>query len=160
MLIHIANWEDADRRSATADETLAQGNVCYVSGTAGGGVRKLRKVTQASELVDGNVAIVVKVSDNALAVTSSTGVPTDVGSNLVTIVSGDAVIAARKGSILEYDVSLLHASITASNVSPGEKLALLSGQWCKVGTGSSVSSPLAGVVYDTLNGKVRVELVI
>lgn len=158
MAIQIANFFEADRLTAFAGEALDQGEVVALSGTNGSSKRVATSVTGSGQLLAGNVAVAVKFSNDEYQVIAST-VPSELGSRLVTIGSGDVIVAVRN-AIIEYDISDLHASITASNVAPGEALSLLNGKFCKAGTGGAIASPVVGRVYDTLNGKVRVELVL
>lgn len=159
MKLHIANFEDADRRTATALEAMVEGNVVYASGVPGG-KRCLNKVTVTGNLKVGAWGVVAKFSDQALAVSDSTASVTDFGSRLITIVSGDLVVEVRRGAILEYSTDLLHPSITALNVSPGEELGILNAQWCKAATGSAIVSPVAGKIYGVRNGQIQIELVL
>lgn len=161
MPINIANFFDADRRSAKAGETLDMGMVVKVTDW-GNGERKLMKVTSSGDLVSGKYAIVYKVSADAEQVSTSTA-PSSFGSRLVTISSGDAVVEVRKGAIVEYSADLLHDSLdpSAGGATPvvGQDLAILNAQWCTTATGSAITSPIVGRVFRVFGTRVLVELV-
>lgn len=159
MLLTIANFYEADRRTAVAGEAIAMGAVIKISDD-GKGARKANTVQDADAalLVAGKYGVALKVSNDPLQVSSST-VPSEMGSRIVAINSGDFIVEVRKGAILEYDVSLLDASITAANVVVGEALAVKSGKFCKSNVAGAITSPVIGRVFNVHNGKVRVELV-
>lgn len=163
MPLHIANLLEADRRTATAGETMDMGMVVKVQSDNAGG-RYLMKLADGDSAlaVSGNVGVVYKVGTDAFQVDSST-VPTEFGSRLVTIASGDLVVEVRKGAILEYSLDLLHSSLTSSGVQnciPGEKLEIKDSTFCKAGTSGAITSPIVGRCYG-LRGTttVLVELV-
>lgn len=170
MLIHIANYFDADRRSALAGEDLPLGAVCAVSagtGTAAGN-RVLTKVTAAGDLKPGKFGVAFKVSSDPLQVTSSTvnaDSHADLGSRVVAIKSGDQIVEVREGAIVEYHPSLLDDSLNPAAASPGtlpaigDALGIKAGKWCAAGASGAITSPVVGRVYDVVGGKVRVELV-
>jgi hypothetical protein len=164
MLLHIANFEDAPRRTATAGSAIPMGAVTVASSVAG--VRILNPVAnaQAALLVPGNYGVALKVSKLMLQVTSVTGsIPADFGSRLTAIVAGDSIVEVGRGAILEYDVSQLHASLapTRAGTLPvaGTALAIVGGLFCTVATASAIVTPVIGRVFDVVGGKVRVELV-
>lgn len=115
MAVTIANWFEADRRSAKAGETMALGNLVKVSGDANG-ERFLMKLGDSDDayVTSGDYAIVYKVSADAAQVETTTA-PSATGSRLVTIASGDQVVECRKGTIVEYSADKLHDSLNPSN---------------------------------------------
>lgn len=160
-MVNIANLAVADRRTASAGEAMSMGMVVKVSDDGAGG-RKLMKLLDAdsAEVASGKFAVVYKVNTDAFRVDSST-VPTEWGSRLITIASGDLVVEVRKGAIIEYTLDELDASLTsagAPNCVAGEALEIKGSKWCKAGTGGAVTA-LAGRCYDILGNNVRVELV-
>lgn len=164
MLIHIANYFEADRRSATAGEAMPLGCVTVASADAGGSQRKLMKVTGSGDIVDGIVGIAFKVSADAEQVTSST-VPSGLGNRIVSIANGDQIVEVRKGAMVEYDVSLLDATLdpARSGVLPvvGEALAIDTSNalFCDATKAGAVTSPVFGRVYELRGSKkVVVEL--
>lgn len=163
MPIHIANWYEADRRSAKAGETITQGMVVKVSDW-GNGERKLLKLADgdAALLVNGGYGVVMKISTDPGQVSTSTA-PAALGDRTITIVSGDQVIEVRRGAIVEYSADLLHSSLdpARSGATPvtGAALAIKSSQWCTTGTGSAITSPVVGKVFRVFGTKVLVELV-
>lgn len=160
MLLHVANYFEADRRTAVAGEAIPLGSVIKINDDNKGFRRAtIVQDAQASSLVAGNYGVALKVSSDPLQVSSSTVTDAAMGSRLVSILSGDLIVECRRGSIMEYDVSLLDASITAANVQVGEALAVKSGKFCKAAVAGAITSPVIGRVYNIHNGKVRVEIV-
>jgi len=165
MKLHIANFYDAPRHTAVAGEDIALGAVIKIS-AATNGERKALTVgdSDAAELVAGKYGVAAKVSVDQLQVSESLyGVPTEWGSRVVAIKSGDAIVQVAKGAIIEYDPSLLHDSlnpIAAGNLPVvGEALAIKGGKFCKANVSGAITSPVVGRVFDVLGGKVRIELV-
>jgi|NOAtaT_7_FD_contig_51_2529103_length_2017_multi_5_in_0_out_0_2 uncharacterized protein with ACT and thioredoxin-like domain len=165
MKLHIANFYDAPRHTAVAGEDIALGAVIKISANAAG-ERKALTVgdSDSAELVDGKWGVAAKVSVDQLQVSESLfGVPTEWGSRVVAIKSGDAIVQVAKGAIIEYDPSLLHTSLNpaASGALPvvGEALAIKGGKFCKANVSGAITSPVVGRVFDVLGGKVRIELV-
>lgn len=159
MSIHISNFFEADRLTVHAGEAIGQGNVIAISGLNGTSRRIAVKATSGGQFLAGNVGVAVKYSNDEYQVVASS-VPSELGSRLVTMASGDLIVAVRSGAIIEYDASDLDASITTSNVAPGEALAVLNSKFCKASAGGAITSPVIARVYDVLNGKIRVELVL
>lgn len=162
MLLHIANYMDADRLTAKAGEALTLGQVVKVTGVSG--VRTLTFVrdAEAAALVAGRFGVAFKVSSEELQVATST-VPVDfAGSRLNAIASGDWIALVGPGAILEYDLSILHASLdpARAGVLPaiGDALGVKDGLFCRANVASAIVSPVIGRVYDILAGKVRVQL--
>jgi hypothetical protein len=164
MPINIANLFESDRRSATAGESMVQGMLVKVSDT-GTGTRELNKVDNGDTalLVDGNYAIVMKVSMDPAQVASSTitSSPRVAGSG--DIAEGDAVIECRRGTIMEYSADLLHASLDPGRAGetpvPGQSLGVVDAQFCKANAASAIVSPVIGRVFNVYGTKVQVELV-
>lgn len=166
MKLHIANYFDADRRSARAGEAIGLGEVIKISDDGVGG-RRAMKVTQISDLVPAVCGVAFKVSAEPLAVTSST-VDADsgasLGSRIVTIASGDQMVEVRRGAILEYTADLLDASLDPARggTTPvvGASLHVKAAKWCAVGTASAIvpAAPVAKV-FRTFGTKVLVELI-
>lgn len=166
MKLHIANLYDAPRLTAVAGEAIAIGAVIKITGANADGERLAMTVADADSalLVKGNYGVAVKVSADDLQVSESLyGVPTEWGSRVVAIASGDAIAQVGPGAIIEYDPSLLHNSLNpaASGALPavGEALAIKGGKFCKANVASAITSPVVGRVFDVLGGKVRIELV-
>lgn len=165
MKLHIANFYDAPRHTAIAGAAVDLGAVIKIDqGPAG--ERRALQVTDADSalLVKGNYGVAVKVSADQLQVSEVvSGVPSDWGSRIVAIASGDAIVQVGPGAIIEYDPSLLHSSLnpSAGGALPtvGTALGLKGGKFCTTGTASAITSPVVGRVFDVLGGKVRIELV-
>lgn len=168
MLLHIANFADADRRTAVAGEVLALGVVTIASENVATGARKLMRVTAAAQMKVGVTGVALKVSADADAATAST-VNTDTaantGSRIVTIAAGDLIIECRRGSIMHFDVSLLDASLDPARAgvlpNPGEALGVhpTNGLFCSLGTAGAFLVPVFGVCHETFGTtKVRIEL--
>ena len=162
----IANWQDADRRSATAGEAMDPGMVVKVSADADGG-RFLMKMGDGddAQVTAKKYAVVFKVSAKADTVETTT-VPAALGSRLLTIVSGDAVIEVRKGAIIEYSADLLDDSLNpdegGSLPSAGDALEIKGSKWAEVGSGEIESvDGVAGMCYRSFpaTNRVLVELV-
>lgn len=175
MKISIANYYDADRRTAVAGEDIPLGAVIKISagavGVSGSPLRKANIVANADAalLVAGNYGVAFKVSGDPLAVTASTVTADsgkDLGSRIVSIKSGDLMVEVRKGAILEYDPGLLHSSLDPARAGTlptvGQALGVLGGLFATAAattSGSGITSPVIARVYNTQGGKVRVELV-
>ncbi len=162
MLLHIANYMDAERRTVKAGEVIAMGQVIKIGNVAGVRTATWVRDAEATSMVQGRVGVAFKVSDDALNVATST-VPVDfAGSRLTTIASGDLMVNVTAGAIMEYDVSLLHSSLdpARAGVLPvaGDALGVKDGLFCRANVASAIISPVFGRVYDLLGGKVRVEL--
>lgn len=160
MLLHIANFFEADRRSAVAGEDLPMGAVCAVTNVAG--ERSLRMITAGSELQNvGAYAVAMEVSSDPLQVTSST-VPSEMGTRVVTIKSGDRIVEVRRGAIIEYDPTLLDASLDPAQGGTlpvaGATLAVKAGKPCSTGAASAITTPVVLRCYNVVGGKVRIEL--
>jgi len=167
-MIQIANYEDARRLSATAGETMAQGEVVYVSDD-GSGNRFLMKVGNgdAAKLLAGNYGIVFKVDVRAEAVESTfVGVgQKELGgtTRLTTIVSGDAVVVVGRGAIVQYAPADLDDTLNAAEggalPAVGDSLGVLGSKFCKADAQSAIVSPYIGRVNLVLGTNVLVELV-
>lgn len=152
----IPNFYEADRRTARAGESMAQGSVCKVSDW-NDGQRKLLKVAGGDTITGASVAF--KVSTDPNLVESSTANTTLLGQRTVSIVSGDYIVEVRgRGTFLEYSTDLLHSSL-ATPPAVGTALGILAGQWCTAATGSAVTSPVVGRVFRYFGTRLIVELV-
>lgn len=161
MKLHIANFFEADRRTAVAGEDLALGAIVKIAGNAKNQRVATTVTAQADIQKPGAYGIAFKVSSDPLQVTSST-VPSEMGTREVTIKSGDFIVECRKGTIMEYDPSLLHASLDPARAGTlpavGDALAIIGGLPCTVGTATAITTPVVLRVFDVVNGKVRIEL--
>lgn len=155
MAFNIANFWEADRRTARAGETMGQGNVVIVSDW-GDGQRKLLKLTTGASPVAGAYGVVYKVAAETYQVESSTAA-SFTGSRITTIASGDYVVEVRPRAILEYSADLLDASL-ATPQPVGTALGVLSGKWCTTATGSAVTSPVMGRVFRNFGTRTLIEL--
>lgn len=162
MPINVANFFEADRRSATAGETITLGMLVKVSDN-GDGTRKLMKLLDAdsASVVLGAYGIAYKVSVDPAQVNTTTALART-GDRTITIVSGDAVVEVRRGAIVEYSADLLHSSLDPARggTTPvaGAKLEIKGSQWCTTGTGGAITT-LAGRCFQARGTKVLVELV-
>lgn len=165
MKLHIANYFDADRRSAKAGEDIGIGDVIKIEDDGVGG-RRAMKATVIADLVPGTCGVAFKVSADPLQVTASTvnaDSRADLGSRIVTILSGDQMVEVRRGAILEYSADLLDASLDpargGTTPSVGAQLNVKASKWCAVGTSGQVipAAPIAKV-FRTFGTKVLVEL--
>lgn len=160
MPINIANYFEADRRSAKAGETLDMGMVVKVSDW-GNGERKLLKVTSSGDLVAENYAVVYKVSAEPYQVTTST-VASQFGSRITTISSGDSVVEVRRGAIIEYSADLLDASLDPARggVTPKvtDALGVVNARFCAASAGSAINTPMIANVFRVFGTKVLIEL--
>lgn len=169
MLIHIANYMDSDRRTATAGEDMPLGCVTVHTPDAAGLQRKLMKITSAGDIKPGRVGIAFKVSADPRQVTSSTvnaDSGLDFGTRVVSIKEGDMIVEVRRGAMVEYDVSLLDATLdpARAGVLPvvGEELGIdpATALFCKNNKAGAIVAPVLGVVFELRGSKkVVVELV-
>lgn len=164
MLLHIANYFDADRRSAIAGNDLSMGAVCAVT-TNSAGERVMNFATVTGDLQKvGAYAVALKVSSDPLQVDSSTVPTAFLGDRVVSIKSGDRIVEVRRGAILEYAPSILDASLDPARAGAlpvaGDTLAVKSttGLPCTTGAASAITSPVVLRCYNIVNGKVRIEL--
>jgi hypothetical protein len=152
MLISIVNYFESDRRTAFAAADMALGSICKVTANANGD----RLMTTAPVQAD-----LQKVGAYAIDVTS---VPVEyLGNRVVSIKSGDAIVEVRRGAIVEYDPSLLDASLdpARSGVLPtdGATLAVsATGLPCTTAAVGAITSPVILRCYNVVGGKVRIEL--
>lgn len=161
MKLHIANYLEADRRTAIAGEALALGAIVKISGNAKN-QRVARAVTAQADLQKpGAYGIAFKVSSDPLQVTSST-VPSEMGNRIVSIASGDFIVECRKGTIMEYDPSLLDASLDPARggtlPTPGQDLGVKGALPSTTGAAGAIATPVVLRCYDVVNNKVRIEL--
>lgn len=153
----IANFWEADRRTARAGESMQQGAVVAVSDW-GDGQHKLMKLTTGFSGAAGQYGVAYKVGTEPNQVESSTANTTLLGTRSITIVSGDYVVEVRPRAILEYSQDLMHSSM-ATFQGVGTALGVLAGQWCTSATGSAVTAPVIGRVYRYFGtARVLVEL--
>jgi hypothetical protein len=164
--LHIANYFEADRRSVRAGEAMDLGSVITITDNGSGG-RVAMKVTSAGQAVSGIVGVAFKVSADPLQVTASTvnaDSGADLGSRIVTIASGDAIVEVRRGAILEYTADLLHDSLNpaegGATPAVGTALSVKDGKWCTAATSSAITpTDAVAKVYRTFGTKVLIELV-
>lgn len=161
--MHIANYSDADRRSATAEAAMVLGNVVHIVNS--GGLRTASLVTNAegAVLVSGNYGLAYKVSPDAAQVIESTGVPAAAGSRLVTIAAGDAIVVVGKGAIVEFKASELHASLDPARggalPTAGEALAVVDSLICDATAVGAITAPVIARCYEVRGTNIRVLLV-
>lgn len=174
MAINIANFFDADRRSAKAGETMSIGMVVKVRTTAEtalytGSERELMKLANGDSalMVAGGVGVVYKVSANADQVDTTTLTAAqlaNMGDRRVTIASGDQVVEVRRGAIIEYAMSDLDASLDTARGGAlpvaGAALGVVGSLFCATTAGSAITSPVLGKCYAVRGGKILVELVL
>lgn len=164
MKLHVANFFDAPRLTGVAGDAIAEGAVILLFGTNAAGERVFKEVgnAQAAALVDGNYGVALKVSKEPNAVATSAA-PASFGDRTLSIVSGDLITQVKPGAILEYDASLLHASLDPARAGTlpvaGAALGVVGGKFCTVATGSAITSPVIGRCLDIIGSKVRIELV-
>jgi hypothetical protein len=161
-LIHIANYATADRWSAIADEDMPLGCLVTMEALAGGG-RKAAMVNAANDLVAGNYYIAFKVSTDAMAVSKSTAA-LKLGDRTLSIKAGDQIVLVAPGAIVEYDATLLDASLNpaAGGTLPAvsAKLAIKGAKWAATNAASAIADPLVGEVFDVFSNKVQVLLTV
>ncbi len=172
VFMQIANLYDAPRWTGIAATDLDLCEVVKVTTGAVTGQRYLARVTASGDVQKpGLWGVAWKVSSDPYQVsTSLSTVPTRLGSRVVTILSGDAIVQVGVGAIIEVDASMLHSSLDANNsgVTPtvGQSLGIAtSGSKAKFSTAASTS--LAGVgttihvarVFRTFGTKLLIELV-
>jgi len=164
MKLHIANFYDAPRNTAVAGEDIAMGAVIAISNVSG--ARTAMQLTDDDEdlLLPGMYGIAYKVSVESLQVSETLyGVPVDWGSRVVAISEGDLIVQVGRTAIVEYEPSLLHASLDPARAGTlpvvGETLGIKGGLFCKANVTDAIVAPVIGRVFDVLSGKVRVELV-
>lgn len=164
MLLHIANFRDASRRTTTAGAEIPLGAVIVAADV--NGVRTSTAVgdAQSALLVKGNYGVAMKLSKLQYQVSSTVNnIPEDFGSRLTSIKSGDAIVEVAPGAIMEYDVALLHSSLDPARggalPAAGAALGIKSGLFCTAATSGAITSPVVGRVHEVIGGKVRVELV-
>jgi hypothetical protein len=163
MPIHIANFYDADRRTAKADEAIVMGAVIKIEDDLAGGRLAHTLVSgDGALLVAGNYGVAYKVStDAASVISSSTGDTTRV----VSIVSGDYIVEVRRNALITYTADMLHANLDPDRggTTPlaGAPLALwtsaTANKWCASGTGGAIATLIASV-FKTEGTNVVVEL--
>lgn len=154
----IANFWEADRRTARAGESMQQGAVVKVLDW-GDGQRKLMKLTTGDTPAVGAYGVAYKVGTDPNQVESSTANTTLLGTRTVSIVSGDYVVEVRPRAILEYSTDLLHSSLSTIQA-VGTALGILAGQWCTAATGSAVTAPVCGRIFRYFGAsRVLIELV-
>lgn len=161
--LHISNFFECDRLSAVAAETMTPGMIVKVSDN-GSGERKLLKLGNgdAAELVAGKYAIVTKELLDANEVSTSTASAAS-GVRTVSIVSGDAVLELRRGTVVEYPADMLHSSLNpalgGTTPAAGDKLEIVGSLPCAAGTSSAITSPIVLRVLRVFGTTVAVELV-
>lgn len=161
MLISIANYMEADRRTALAGEALVQGAVIKLAGD--GTNRVATKATAQADIQKvGAYALAFKVDTEPTDVSAGLGasVPSASGG---TIASGDFIVECRRGSVLEYDPSLLDDSLNPANggtlPAGGDALAMTAtGIPCATSAGGAITTPVILRCYNVVQGKVRIEL--
>jgi hypothetical protein len=160
-MANIANFYDADRRSAKAGETLVNWQLVKVS-DYGDGQRKLMSLldADAAQVTAGKFAVVAKFTAEPNLVQSST-VPARLGSRMVAIAAGDDVVEVKKGAIIEYAMSELDASLDTARAGTApaveDVLHAKSGLFCKVGTVGALAQTV-GTVYKVFGTKVLIKV--
>lgn len=156
-MFQIANFLEAPRYSARAGETLSLGMVCKELDW-GNGEKKLLKLGtgDAAYLSGDKYVVVTKFSTDPGQVASSTA-PSRLGSRLVTISSGDHVVACYPGSIMEYSTDLLDASLTTFAV--GDSLKVKDGKFAAANASGVVSDQVIAKVFRVFGTKVLIELI-
>lgn len=160
--LHIANFFDAPRWTVRAGQNLVEGQVIRIVNQGGERTAVLVADGDAAELTPGNYGVAYKVNVDPLGVTTSSA-PAAFGDRTLQLDSGDYIVQVDRNGILEYDVSLLHDSLNPNQGGTlpvaGDDLGVKDGLFCSTGTGSAITSPVIGRVFDILGSKVRVILV-
>lgn len=162
MLLHVANYFEADRRSAVAGNDLPMGTVCAVTTNAAGD-RVLNAVTVVGDIQKtGAYGIALKVSADPLQV-DVTSVPVELlGNRVVTIKSGDRIVECRRGSIMEYSPTICDASLDPARAgalpNAGDSLGIKAGLPSTLGAAGAIISTVVLRCYNVVNGKIRIEL--
>lgn len=164
MPINVANFFEADRRSAVAGEAIDQGMIIQMSHFDDvPGTRKAMRLGNGDVLflVPGLYAVAYKVSNDPDQVASTTA-STATGVRTVTIASSDAIVEVRPGAMIEYTADLLDDSLNPAEGGttpiPGDALEIVGSKWCEIGTASAITAPLVGRVFRTFGTSVVVEL--
>jgi hypothetical protein len=159
--IHIANFRDSDRATVRAWADLDLGDVIRIVDDGVGG-RAALPVTALGHLVTGRYAVAMKFSADPEAVQEST-VDDDsgasLGSRIVSISSGDFIVACGPGAILEYPEEELDASVTTSTVDAGDFLAIKSSssKFCTQASGD-ITAKVVGQVHSTFGTRILVRV--
>lgn len=159
--VHIANFRDAPRFTVQALADMDLGDVMFIQDD-GAGKRAAIPLTAVGQLKAGKYAVAMKFSADSEAVqesTANTDSGRDLGSRIVSISSGDFIVACMAGSILEYPQSELDISITPGTVDVGTYLAIDSAT-SKFATQASgdITSVSIAQVYQTFGTKILVEI--
>ncbi len=158
---HIVNMAQADLRTAVAGADHSQlGMVCKVTNSSG--ARALTPLTDTDDalVVAGNYAVAMKYSSNAWAVDTTSADTTALGDRRTAIKSGDVILECRRGTILEYDLTELGASLQSTPPAVGDALGIASGLWATTAaaTTSGIATPVVGRVHQVLGSKYQIEL--
>lgn len=170
--LQIANYQDSDRRTVIAGQAMSVGDVIkIISDTSSTlvGQRKAVLVTAAADVQNaGQWGVAFKVSSDPFAVSTST-VNSALGTRITTIASGDLIVECRRGTILEYDNSLLHSSLDPDNggTTPtvGTSLGINTSSGAKWSSAAQTSLTNVGTtihvgrVFKVFGKKVLIELV-
>ena len=165
--IHIANMTEANRRTVRALADMDIGDVISIIDDGAGG-RAAIPLTSSGQLVAGACAVAMKFSADPLQVhesTVNTDSGRDLGSRILTIESGDLIVACYEGTILEYPADELHPSLNAAvgGTTPDATDALsidsASSKFATVASGD-IDSPILGRVYSVFGTKILIQLVL
>jgi hypothetical protein len=144
MLLHIANYTEANRLTVTAGAALPLGGIHKIVNV--GGVRTAQALADADAalLVEGNYGLSFKVSTDPFQVSTSTA-PSFTGVRTVAIASGDLMVSVV-GAYVEIDPSLLDASLDPARAGaapvPGQTLAIKSGLICGAAVAGAITTPV------------------
>jgi hypothetical protein len=161
QLVHIANYFEADRISATAGSAMVAGDVVALEANADGS-RRVTLVDAALDLRTAGYGVVMKVSTDPLATASSTAAA-KTGNRVSSIASNDDVVLVGAGAYIEYDVSLLDASLdpARSGVLPttGALLGIRNAKFSTLAAAGAITDPVVARVVEVFGGnKVRIKL--
>lgn len=159
--IHVANLKAADRKTILAWADMDIGDVIKVVDDGAGG-RAALPLTLAGEVVHGKYKVAMKFSADPLNVHEST-VDADsgreLGNRILTIKSGDFIVALGPGSIIEYPRDELDASLEFASLDVGDFLAIeASNSKFALITSGDITTPVIAQVYETFGTKVLVEI--
>src|SRR5690348_5134268 len=168
MPMHIANFNEADRRTAYASQDFSQLGLVIKITDNGSGLRLATPLanSESALLVNGNYGVAYKVSIDPFAIESQNLVLNEspaFGDRTVQIKSGDAIVEVRRRAIIEYSADMLDASLDPSRggTTPtvDSALAIHGSLWCAASVGGAITSPVVARVYQVFGTSVMIELV-